>query len=384
MASVFTLELKSSEVENAAFLETFTYSVIMATVILQGFTAGVVGRWLGVVRPVPVGWVIVGAHSLGRQIARFLRRHKIDVVLVDTNAREVRTATREGLVAINEDAMQLNPESHESLFNCGNLLALTANADLNRMLCRRWPELLEGNHFFRWEKAGYESAENQHLLAGRRIWERLPLNRWMQPESEPPPLHVKQRDDQPLPSASDILFVVRGGKLIPGPPAELHPEDEEWFVYDPEQVQQPGGLPLVPENVIFSAQTNLLGLYRELLQHLHRQLPGIDPEQLLDQMWKREEEYTSLLGHGIALPHIWTSSIEQSVLLVARPQGELQCPLTERPIEIVFMLFSPADNAKEHLKHLSAIARLIGSEIQRQRILQAQDPAELFQLIEIN
>ncbi len=384
MASVFTLELKNSGVENAGFLETFTYSVILATVILQGFTAGIVGRWLGVVRPVPNGWVIIGAHSLARQIARFFHRHGIDAVLIDTNAREVRTATREGLVAINEDAMQLNPESHESLFNCGNLLALTANADLNRMVCRRWMELLEGDHFFRWEKDGYETEINQHLLAGKRIWENLPLNRWMQPESEPAPLHIMQRDSDSPPSVSDVLITARGDKLFPGTPTSLRPEDDEWFVYDPEQVQSTRGLPLVPENVIFSEQTNLMELYREMLYRVHEMLPEIDPQQLLREMWKREEEYTSLLGNGIALPHIWTDAVDQAILVVARPKTRLLCPLTDRPIEIVFMLLSPTGKPKEHLKHLSSIARLIGSEVQRKRMAQANDSVELFHLIEIN
>ena len=48
------------------------------------------------------------------------------------------------------------------------------------------------------------------------------------------------------------------------------------------------------------------------------------------------------------------------------------------------MLLSPVGQANEHLKHLSSIARLIGSEMQRKRILQARDPAELFHLIAIN
>ena len=73
---------------------------------------------------------------------------------------------KEGLVALNEDAMLLSPEEHPSLFGCGNLLALTPNPDLNRMLCQRWSELLEGEQILRWEKSGYETSDNRHLLVG--------------------------------------------------------------------------------------------------------------------------------------------------------------------------------------------------------------------------
>ncbi|WP_182869581.1 cation:proton antiporter domain-containing protein [Rhodopirellula sp. JC639] len=381
MASVFALELGRRGVENAVFLESFTYSVIAGTVVVQGITAGSVGRWLGVVRPVPTGWIIVGAHALGRCIATFFTRHGIDVVLIDTNAREVRDAEREGLIAINEDAMQLNPQKHAELYRCGNLLALTANADLNRMLCRRWAELLEDATLFRWEKSGYQTAENEHLLVGKRVWTELPLSRWMHPNSESPPLQVERRETNAGPETGNVLMTARGNQVIPGNPHELHKEDVEWLVYDGSGEQDSCVLPLTAENVIFSEQTDLHELYREMLHHLHQQLPGIDPEQMLVEIWRREEDYTSLLGHGIALPHTWSPAVDRATLMVARPRHQLLCPLTDLPIEIVFMLLSPVGEPDEHLACLSHIARLIGTESQRQRILDAGDAEQLHRLI---
>jgi mannitol/fructose-specific phosphotransferase system IIA component (Ntr-type) len=118
-----------------------------------------------------------------------------------------------------------------------------------------------------------------------------------------------------------------------------------------------------------------------MLQHVKRQLPRIDPDKLLDEMWKREEDYTSLLGNGIALPHAWSTDFDQTKLVIARPEVRVTCPLTNLPIEIVFMLLSPIGKANDHLDHLSVIARLIGTQEQRQRILQAHDPEELYELI---
>jgi len=382
MASVFALALEESDAANADFVETFTYSVIAGTVIVQGGTAGMVGRALGVVRPMPTGWIIVGAHAFGRQIAKFFQRHGADVVLIDTNALEVRAAQRDGLTALNEDAMLLNPEAHPPLYACGNLLALTANPDLNRMLCRRWTELLEGKHVLRWEKSGYETEDNQHLLAGARIWGELPLNRWMQPYSDPAPLHIQSRQISPPPLADDVIMTARGNPVvIAGTPDAIEDKDVEWLVYDRQQGQQRLTLPLTPENILFSHGSDLKELYHEMLQHVKRQAPQIDPERLLDEMWKREEDYTSLLGNGIALPHAWSSDVEQTRLVIARPETCVMCPLTKRPIEIVFMLLSPEGKANEHLEHLSVIARLIGTQDQRQRILDAHNPEELYDLI---
>ncbi len=65
MASVFALALEQKGSVNARFIETFTFSVIAATVVVQGCTAGMLGRALGVVRPIPKGWIIVARMPWG-------------------------------------------------------------------------------------------------------------------------------------------------------------------------------------------------------------------------------------------------------------------------------------------------------------------------------
>ena len=382
MASVFALDLGRRGVPNAVFLETFTYSVIVGTVIVQGFTAGFLGKWLGVIRPPSTGWIIVGAHALGRRIGKFFTERGLHVVLIDQNAREVRAAERMGLIAISEDALQINPNSHDALYTCGNLLALTANPDRNRMLCRRWSELLEGDHLYRWEKAGYESTAYEHLLAGKKVWENFPLDRWMVDDGEDPPLRVLGRGDSEHPLASNVLFSARGASVNPEPTSTQKKEDEVWLVYDPPAGQQDYTLPLKPNNVVFTEQNDLKELYREMLVHLQKQnIPGINPEEMLEDIWKREEDYTSLLANGVALPHTWSPTLKRATLMVARPTTTVRSPFAEGPIEIVFMLLSPVGEAKEHLEHLSCIARLIGTDAQRRRILEATDPIELYQIV---
>ncbi len=74
MASLFGIALSGRQGSaNAQFLETFVYSVIVATVVLQGFSAGALARLLRVKRPEPDGWLIVNADAFGRRLARFIR-----------------------------------------------------------------------------------------------------------------------------------------------------------------------------------------------------------------------------------------------------------------------------------------------------------------------
>ena len=387
MASVFALELAQRGAAEAQFLETFTYSVIAGTVLVQGLTAGIVGRWLEVVRQAPVGWVIVGAHPLGRRVAKFLVSQKIDVVLLDTNPREVRVAHREGLPAIFEDAMLINPDNHPELYPCGNLLVMTTNQDLNRLVCQRWSELLDANSLYRWEKAGYETDENRHLLVGTAVWGDLPLSRWMQPECGEPPLNVRKLEGEvtdPSEIEADgahVLLTTRDQTKLLFGDRETYSSGDQLLVYDLQGGQRQCSLPLVPFNVTQSDQTDLMELYREMLTHLNKQSINVDPQTTLADIWKREEEYTSLLGHGIAMPHFWSPHIERSVLMVTRPAATLLCPQTDRPIELVFLLLSPTGNPKVHLEHLSYIARLISSESRREQLVSAKDSDELYELI---
>ena len=376
MASVFTLRLSEEGMADAVFLETFAYSVIAGTVIVQGFTAGAVARWLGVVQPIPSGWVIVGAHSVARQVAGFFARHKIPVVLVDTNAHEVLLAKRAGLKAIAEDAMQINPDDHVELYECGNLLAFTSNSELNELLCRRWAELLDGTTF-RWEDSRFSTETQEHLLIGKRVWHLLPLGRWMQPTEDLLDLRILSSDKHGPPNAEDVMLTWNGSSVAFGPPREIRPEDKEWLVYAAGQTVQRYTLPLLRKNVIFTDQSNLYDLYRELLDMFHQQNSRIETEKLLGEMWSHEEEFTSLVGHGIAIPHARTTEIDKSALMVARPRVSIICPLTGQSVDLVFMLISPEENPDDHLRQLASIARLVGTQKQRDAMLLAESEAIL-------
>lgn len=379
MASLFTLQLKQLGVEEATFLETFTYSVIAGTVLAQGMTAGMVGGLLGVLRPVASGWIIVGANPVGRKVASFLKAQDIPVVVIDTNARDVRVAMREGHTALSEDAMLMAPDAHPQLYSCGNVIALTPNPDLNRMLCRRWSEIVEGS-VFRWEPSGYETEENAHLLVGDKVWDQIPLNRWMQSGSESVPLEVVHAADG-TPSPASVLMTANGRGVTTKRPSVVGNGDRAWLVYHATSEDTRSTIPLSPSNVILSDQHRLFDLYREMIVQLQNTNPGVQPDCLLDEMWKREEDYTSLLGHGIALPHVWTDEVERAVLIVGRPKTEVICPLTNSTIEIVFMLISPSGKPDEHLRNLAQIAKLVGTEAKRSKLRRATSAEELYEII---
>lgn len=178
MASLFVLSGKlGSEGPDPRFVETFVYSIIISTIILQGFSAGWLARLLGLYDPERKGWLIVGAHPLGQEIARFISNTtSATAVLIDTNSSSVQDAESKGLPAAVGDAR--NPDTHDfdellDLHNVGNVLALTDNEDLNTLVCQKWVPVLGEEQVYRWGRISTKSIE-QRAESGVLIWSDLP------------------------------------------------------------------------------------------------------------------------------------------------------------------------------------------------------------------
>jgi len=380
MASIFALRLSEKGYEHAGFLETFVYSVIAGTVIFQGFTAKWVGHLLGVLVPKPTGWIIVGAHRLGRALAHFIADQGYSVVLLDTNAREVRQAVREGLSALCEDAMSIDPDQHSELYGTGHFLAITSNEDLNRLVCQRWHSMVRDATLYRWEKDGREKEVAKRLSVGENIWKEGRLEHWMAPDEDQIPLQRIQVEPEQSYPADNVLLAFSDNEIQPGPfwestsPASL-------LILKETNTIQTSKLPIRREFVIFSERRDLESLYARMLELAAKTVPGIDKRKLLGNLLEREEEFTSLLGHGISMPHTYSAVIEEPILMVARPKRPIPCIHTGTKIELVFMLISPEDEPTEHLTNISQIARLISKETGRNALMAAENQAELFKAV---
>lgn len=378
MASLFALSLGEKGMENAAFLETFTYSVIAATVLFQGFTAKFVGGWLGVLEPKPRGWLIIGSHKLARSIGKFIQEQGENVVLLDTNPREVKWANREGLRAYAENAMTIDP-SRAEFYGVGNVLAITENEDLNRLLCQRWNKELDGARFFRWGRDESTNTAYSDLNVGQSVWNMFHLKSVL--------AHSDRGDDQkPRVVTIDADQVNTHQVLMSMINGDLHPHipegtSGEITVLTLQPVHDASSLKIEQEHVLFSRDGDLRTLYNEMLGRLEQKFPKLDTPTLLNELLKREEEFTSLIGHGISLPHTYTAAVDEPQVMVARIKPGIPCQHTGSDIELVFMLLSPEDQPVEHLNRISRIAKFVMKEQHRESLLHAIDEFELYDII---
>lgn len=383
MASLFGLALRERPgLEFAGvFVETFTYSVIFATVLLHGFTAGPLARLLGLTRAAPRGWMIVGAHELGRQIARFVSaRAKLPVILLDTNARRISQAFSEGLPALKADARDRELEERPELYEVGNLLALTDNEDLNTLLCERWRDRFGRDHLFRWGSAS--SREGDPGSAGRRVWVSLPKPSVLSAEL----VHGEARVVQSLGRSEQHEIQV----------TPLVAFAEGRLVVDPEDLAEVEGIELLslrreaeylaravrPELVVRLEVDEPRQLYVELARRVADLVPAISVQRTVDELLASEQTFPPALGHGVAVPHAYSSALESHLVAVAQVPGGIDFSAHDaQPVKLVFLLLGPPGDPEGHLETLAEIARLLADDDVRRRLMEAEVPHGVLEIV---
>ena len=87
---------------------------------------------------------------------------------------------------------------------------------------------------------------------------------------------------------------------------------------------------------------------------------------------------------GVAwpLPHARVSGLERTVLLVGRVRDGLDFGAPDgSPVDLLFVLLSPADARSEHLRLLARVARIFAPEGILEKLRAAPGPKQLFQLL---
>ncbi len=387
MASLFAIELSNQRtpmISDPKFIETFTYSVIMATVLVQGFTAGPLAALLRLKRPKPTGWMILGAHLLARRIARFLAAEtELPILLVDRNAKLVSEAKAEGLEVLRIDARHKDLEEAAEMRGMGNLLALTDNEELNQLACQRLSRQLGRDQVRRWSSEG--EIEQRDPTQGLPIWSHLPKPSLLSAELEG---HEASsvRLTRPLAELDELTVPLIGVKdkiVCPDPT----PDDEEAVKGFTRLLclrRQADYLirSLREELIVRLDVKSMSDLLAVLVDRLVDKLPQIPRQATLTELLDREKAFPTSLGHGIAAPHAYSKAIKSRICAVAQVPGGIDLDAADgEPVRLVFLMLSPAGDPEGHLATLAEIARLQLDEETRGCLMQAPAPREFLQII---
>lgn len=147
ISALFATRLQELGVPGAEALVTLVFAIIVGTVVLASLTAKPVARLLQITEADPDGYLIVGAHPLGRDLAQALKSEGVEVMLADTNVGNVQQAKAAGLDAYYGSLLSANAEDL-SLEGIGNLLALTSNDEANALSARKYQREFGKDHVY--------------------------------------------------------------------------------------------------------------------------------------------------------------------------------------------------------------------------------------------
>jgi len=110
--------------------------------------------------------------------------------------------------------------------------------------------------------------------------------------------------------------------------------------------------------------TDIRALFGKIIDRIVDVYPSLDKEKTLEELVERESAFPTTLGQGVAIPHVYSSTLKRRICAVARvPNGIHFTADTDRePIKLVFLLISPNGDPEGHLATLSEIARTLGRE----------------------
>jgi hypothetical protein len=357
MSSLFAIALADSgAVSQPRLLETFTYSVIVATVVLQGLTAGWLAKLLGLRRPEATGWLIVGAHGLGRAVAKFIRDEaKLNVLLLDSNPRQIKLAQQEDLPAICGDALDTAIfEERPEFQRIRALLALTDNTELNELLCHRWSDALGREGVHRWSAVKGDKSESD-VTHGKVVLPDLPRPSTVSNElrSESAQLETVTVEAKEQSIGGQVLYVARNGQAWPTSPGA----DEKFKPGDRLLVllRHTGQLAASFDSgdVMDFVTTDFQEVFEHVERSLRTRFEALKEEKLWDTSTGSHRHLLALPGRGVALAHAYSHHLKQRICILARFAEGVSHEGQAGPLRLLFFLISPEGDAEGHLATLA-------------------------------
>jgi len=111
-------------------------------------------------------------------------------------------------------------------------------------------------------------------------------------------------------------------------------------------------------------------------------LPTVDAGELRRRLLEREQQSSTGMGNGVAVPHTFIDGLERVACLLAQvPQGVSYEAVDDQPVHFVVLLIGPAGNVGSHLKLLARTARLVRRPEFVQQLCAVTTAEEVFQLV---
>lgn len=122
-----------------------------------------------------------------------------------------------------------------------------------------------------------------------------------------------------------------------------------------------------------------------MLQYMQQELHCLSSEQkeaILQGFIDKEEQVSSGIGYGVAIPHFRTSLIKAPLMVYAHSHEGINFHAPDQqPVHFLFMLLVPEEQQNEHLAMLASLAKLVRSALRRKSLKGATSPEQVLTIL---
>lgn len=108
---------------------------------------------------------------------------------------------------------------------------------------------------------------------------------------------------------------------------------------------------------------------------------GQEKAKGLAAIMERENQGSTFFNEGVAFPHARIEGLKRSCVAIGLTHGGLSDVATEKPIESVFLIFSPADIPDEQIQILGLVSKAALDRQLMETLRSARTPGEAYQAI---
>lgn len=99
-------------------------------------------------------------------------------------------------------------------------------------------------------------------------------------------------------------------------------------------------------------------------------------------VWEREQQRSTGIGEGLAIPHGKTDATDRLVMAIGRPAEPMDFGSVDgKPVRLLVLLASPPQNTADHIQALGRVTRLMSDAEFRGRMYRAESAEDLHRLL---
>ena len=173
VAGLFGAQLADAGVVDGEKMIAYTFAIVVATILLHGFTLGPIARILGLKSANAPGVLIVGGSAWSTALAKKLGELSLPATVADRNWSAVKAARQEGVDTFFGDPLSEHAHHELELNRYAAIIAATQNDAYNALVCTDFgPEIGRNNVF---QIGSRMDMHEKHVFAftigGRQLFE---------------------------------------------------------------------------------------------------------------------------------------------------------------------------------------------------------------------